>query len=112
MSSLETTGGSTSSGSEASASATLSRTSCAARSTSRSSSNSTEIWETPAGVDVTCLIPSIEESSFSMTSVTADSTTSGLAPGRIVVTETSKSTFGLVDAERATDTQTDERRRA
>ncbi len=96
MSSLETTGGSTSVGSEASASATLSRTSCAARSMSRPSSNSTDMFETPrAEVDVMCLIPSIEESSFSITSVTADSTTSGLAPGSTVVTDTvGKSTLG------------------
>ncbi len=96
MSSLETTGGSTSFGSDASATDTLSRTSWAARSMSRSSSNSTEIVDTPSDeVEVMCLIPSIAVSSFSITSVTADSTTSGLAPGSTVVTETvGKSTLG------------------
>ncbi len=57
---LATTGSSTSSGRSARARATRSRTSLAAASTLRSSSNSTVIWETCSRLsEVMCLTPSM-----------------------------------------------------
>src|SRR5918999_1238915 len=84
-----TTGSSTSSGNKPRTRETLSRTSCAASSTARSSVNSSVIvlicsW---LALDIVRK-PSTLDSSSSSTSVTDDSTTCGLAPGNNVVTET------------------------
>jgi hypothetical protein len=96
MSSLEITGGSTSGGSCWRAPATLSRTSWAATSMSRSRSNSTtmlvEPWEV---VLVSLRTPAIVFRCSSRTSVTSCSTTSGLAPSREADTVTTgKSMLG------------------
>ena len=86
---LATTGSSISSGSRLRARATRSRTSLAAASRSRPSSNSTEICETCSRLsEVTTLTPSMPFTWSSRTSVTEVSTTSGAAPGNTVVTET------------------------
>ncbi len=83
------TGSSTSSGSLPRTRETLSRTSCAAASISRSSVNSSVIVETCSWLALVIeRSPSRLESSSSRTSVTEDSTTCGFAPGRIAVTET------------------------
>src|SRR5690606_23491217 len=69
--------------------ATRSRTSAAARSGSRESSNSIVIADTCSREsEVRCLMPSIPISSSSSGSVTEASTTSGAAPGYTVVTDT------------------------
>ena len=82
-------GSSTSSGRSPRVRATRSRTSLAAASRSRPSSNSMVIIETCSRLsEVTCLTPSMPFTWSSMGSVTEVSTTSGAAPGKIVVTET------------------------
>ena len=86
-SALATTGGSTSAGIERFARSTRSRTSLAACSRSRPSSNSTVIVERPSAlVDVSERIPSIPLIDSSRGSVICDSTTSAFAPVYVVVT--------------------------
>ena len=95
-SSFSMTGSSRSAGSRRRTADTLSRTSCAATSTSRSSSNSTTTMLTPSVlVERSVLTPLIVLIASSRCSVTSVSTVSGSAPGRIDVTVTiGKSTFG------------------
>ncbi len=82
-------GGSTSSGNRPRTREILSRTSWAATSTSRRSSNSIVMALTSSRlVEARVRIPSIVFSSSSRTSVTSVSTTSGLAPGYTVTTDT------------------------
>jgi hypothetical protein len=88
-STLLTTGSSASSGSWPRTRAILSRTSFAAVSMSRSSSNSIVIRLTfSVDSEVRVLMPSIVLISSSRTSVTSFSTTSGSAPGSVVATLT------------------------
>src|SRR4029079_11757709 len=83
------TGSSTSSGRRPRTRDTLSLTSCAAASISRSRLNSRVIVLTCSWLAlVIARNPSTLDSSSSRTSVTADSTTCGLAPGRRTVTDT------------------------
>jgi len=95
-SSFSTTGSCRSSGSRRRIEAIRSRTSWAAASTSRSSSNSTTTMLTPSLlVDRSVLTPPIVLSASSMRSVTSVSTVSGSAPGKTAVTVTmGKSTLG------------------
>src|ERR1051325_5925686 len=87
--SLEITGSSMSSGNFPRTRDTLSRTSWAEASTLRLSSNSMVMALTCSRLDdVIDLIPSMVFNSSSSTSVTSVSMTSGLAPSRVVVTET------------------------
>ena len=87
--SLSTVGGSSSAGSSRRARAILSRTSWAARSMSRSSSNSTLTTATPwEVVERSSRTPPIEFRYSSRTSVTSSSITSGLAPSRTAETVT------------------------
>ena len=82
------TGSSTSTGRRPRTRDTLSRTSCAATSTGRSSVNSSVmLLVCSADWLLSVRIPWIVDSSSSSTSVTAVSTTWALAPGRTVVTE-------------------------
>ena len=84
-----TTGSSMSSGSRPRARETLSRTSCAAASMSRSSVNSSVIVLICSWLELTSVRkPSTLDSSSSSTSVTADSMTCGLAPGSSTDTDT------------------------
>ena len=83
------TGGSESSGRSAASRDILSRTSCALRSASSSSSNSRLTMLTPSAlIDRIWRKPAIVLSCSSMTSVTSVSMVPGEAPGRAVVTET------------------------
>jgi hypothetical protein len=89
MSSFWTMGGSASSGRYPTAPETLSRTSWAAMSMSRSREKVIVIWEYPCPeLEVSTLMPSMVLTCCSMTSVMSDSTTSGDAPGRMVITVT------------------------
>jgi hypothetical protein len=83
------TGSSTSSGRKPRMRDTLSRTSCAASSIPRSSVNSSVMVLICSWLALVIVrSPSRLDSSSSSTSVTADSTTCGLAPGSNTVTET------------------------
>ena len=103
-SNLSTTGGSSSLGRSQRARATRSRTSCAARSRSWPSSNSTEIEERPwREREVSRFSPEMVLSCSSSTSVTSSSITSGLAPSRMEVTFTiGSSIFGYWSTPRRT----------
>ena len=93
---LSTTGGSTASGSSRRARAILSRTSWAAMSMSRSSSNSTRMLAPPwLEVERISRTPEMVLICSSRTSVTSSSITSGLAPSRMACTATTgNSIFG------------------
>jgi hypothetical protein len=93
---LLTTGASTPRGSRGCTRFTLSRTSCAAASTVRDSSNWITTSEIPSlEVERSSLIPPIVLSDASILSVISLSTSSGAAPGsRVVTTTMGKSTFG------------------
>ena len=84
------------SGKNGKALAALSRTSCAFKFTSVSSSNSRMIWEYPSALAERRLSsPAIANSSSSSRSVTSDSIVAGEAPSRVVSTVTmGMSTWG------------------
>ena len=95
-SSLLTTGGSVPSGRSGSTVATWSRTSCAATSTFLSSMNVMKTCETPSvEIERSSSMPLMVLTASSILSVSSVSTSSGAAPGSVVMTETiGRSTFG------------------